>query len=61
MEYTKQLINKSEGKKCDICDQPIDAKDREEKRLHYSKTKRGSDIFVHKKCWDRLYGKEKTI
>ena len=36
MEYTKQLINKLEGKNCDICDQPIDAKDREEKRFHYS-------------------------
>lgn len=56
MEYTKQLINKSVGKKCDICNQPIDDKNREDKSFHYSKTKRDSEIFVHKKCWDRLYG-----
>lgn len=59
MEYTRQLLNKSIGKKCDICDHPISDKDREEKSFHYSKTKRGTEIFVHKRYWDSLYRRVK--
>lgn len=55
--YTKQLLDKSIGKNCDICNQLIDTKDRVEKSFHYTKTKRKTEIFVHKKCWDKLYGR----
>lgn len=56
MKYTRQLIEKAEDKKCDICDQSITASEAAGEEFEYSKTKRKNEVFVHKKCWRRLYG-----
>lgn len=56
MKYTKQLIDKSIRKKCDICGQEITEQEARDLEFEYSRTKRKTDIFVHKRCWDKLYG-----
>lgn len=53
--YTRQLIEKAKEKKCDICDQSFSDEEAKNKEFHYSKTKRKSDIFIHKSCWDKMY------
>lgn len=57
MNYTEPLIKKAKDEKCDICYQSITAKEADNQDFHYSRTKRKTDIYVHKKCWESLYGK----
>lgn len=56
MKYTRQLIEKAQERKCDICYQGITAAEAEKNEFEYPKTKRKNEVFVHKKCWRRLYG-----
>ena len=58
MVKNRALINKAHGSLCDICDQKISDQEAENGEFEYSKIKRKSDIWVHRHCWDELYGKQ---
>lgn len=55
--YTAALISKAKGHKCGICDQYFTDSEAENEDFHYSKTKHGTEVFIHKHCWNKTYGK----
>lgn len=48
--YTKSILLKAKNKTCQICRNGFNTDDIIKKNFHYSKTNRGSDIYIHKKC-----------
>lgn len=58
MVYKRDLIRKAKyNKQCDICNQKITSEEVENGDFEYSRTKRKRDIWVHNRCWRRLYGR----
>lgn len=53
--YTSALIEKAKGKHCNVCTGYITDSEAESRDFSYSKTKRGSEIFIHNHCWKRVY------
>ena len=49
--YTPQMIRRAIGKQCTICNKYISESEANNKDFHYSKTRHGSEVFVHKKCF----------
>ena len=58
MSYTATLVTKAEGQRCDICNESITGSEARSHDFHYSKTKRKTEVFIHKRCWDSLYKSE---
>lgn len=54
-KYTNSLLKKVGEAKCDICDKKFNSEELHNHEFHYSKTKRRTEIFVHKSCWENLY------
>lgn len=51
MEYTKQLINKAKGKRCNICLEYITESGADNCEFQYTQTSGRREVFVHTKCW----------
>lgn len=56
MEYSKQLISKATNHICDICKEPITEAEAHKCEFQYSHTSSKRDIFVHIRCWIKLWG-----
>jgi hypothetical protein len=49
--YTNSIISKAKAHKCIICDKYFTESEANNKDFHYSKTRHGSEVFVHKSCF----------
>lgn len=49
--YTALEINKAKNKRCNICGNYITDNEAESKDFHHTKTKRKTDVYIHKHCW----------
>ncbi len=45
----------AQNKPCDICGQYITEAEAVSEDFYHSRTKRKSDVFIHKHCWDSTY------
>ncbi len=53
----KGLIILAQQSPCDICGLYITESEANSGDFYHSLTRRKSDVFVHKHCWDRTYKK----
>lgn len=55
MTYSAVLIKNASKKKCNICYEFITKDEAAAEEFHYTKNGK-KETFVHKKCWNQLYG-----